>query len=284
MNLEQKRASGLKAEEVKRRHILPKTLVVGLVAGLISSALREALHWLELHRIDWLHGHSPVAGLFGASIVGLKRGGLGSWLVGRFAPKPWKRIPQIKSVVLGKEQLHWRRVLPVKIVRLASIGGGMALGRVGPDIQIGGATGLMASTWFRARPGEGERKALISSGAGAGLAAAFNAPLAGVIFVPEELHGAFTPCRDSRCYAVSQIGAFSAHGRIRSKPRAGGSEFNRPFRASIHFQRKNIRPRVVTHRIEVHLALHQCGMVKLGTHDGSLIEHRAGEDVAPKGR
>lgn len=69
----------------------------------------------------------------------------------------------------------------------------MALGREGPTIQIGGATGLMVSTWFRVKPGEGERKALISAGAGAGLAAAFNAPLAGVIFVLEELHGAFTP-------------------------------------------------------------------------------------------
>jgi CIC family chloride channel protein len=96
--------------------------------------------------------------------------------------------------VLGEEQLHWRRLLPVKFFGgLASIGGGMALGREGPTIQIGGATGLMVSTWFRVKPGEGERKALISAGAGAGLAAAFNAPLAGVVFVLEELHGAFTP-------------------------------------------------------------------------------------------
>jgi CIC family chloride channel protein len=58
---------------------------------------------------------------------------------------------------------------------------------------MGGATGLMVSGWFRVKPGEGERKALISAGAGAGLAAAFNAPLAGVIFVLEELQGNFTP-------------------------------------------------------------------------------------------
>jgi CIC family chloride channel protein len=84
--------------------------------------------------------------------------------------------------------------LPVKFLGgLASIGGGLALGREGPTIQIGGATGLMVSRWFRVKPGEGERKALISAGAGAGLAAAFNAPLAGVVFVLEELHGAFTP-------------------------------------------------------------------------------------------
>jgi CIC family chloride channel protein len=195
MNLDQKQGSGLQEEEVKRRHILPKALVIGLVAGLISSAFREALQWSEVHRIIWLHGLSPIAGLFGALIVGSVGGGLGLWLVRRFAPEAsGSGIPHIKSVVLGEEQLHWRRVLPVKFFAgLASIGGGMALGREGPTIQIGGATGLMVSTWFRVKPGEGERKALISAGAGAGLAAAFNAPLAGVIFVLEELHGAFTP-------------------------------------------------------------------------------------------
>jgi len=186
---------GLKTEEVTRRHILPKALVIGLVAGLISSGFRVALQWLEVHRIDWLHHLQPLPGLAIAVGLGALGGGLGLWLVRRFAPETsGSGIPHIKSVVLGQEQLHWLRVLPVKFFGgLASIGGGLALGREGPTIQIGGATGLMVSSWFRVRPGEGERKALISAGAGAGLAAAFNAPLAGVIFVLEELHGSFTP-------------------------------------------------------------------------------------------
>ena len=187
--------SGLKQEEVKRRHILPKALVIGLVAGLISSAFREALQWLEVHRIGWLHRLPPAEALSAALILGAGGGGVGLWLVRRFAPEAsGSGIPHIKSVILGEEELHWRRVLPVKFLGgLASIGGGLALGREGPTIQIGGATGLMVSKWFRVKPGEGERKALISAGAGAGLAAAFNAPLAGVVFVLEELHGAFTP-------------------------------------------------------------------------------------------
>jgi CIC family chloride channel protein len=100
----------------------------------------------------------------------------------------------LKSVILGERTLNWRRILPVKFFAgVAGIGGGLALGREGPTIQMGGATGLMVAEWFRVTPGEGERKALISAGAGAGLAAAFNAPLAGLMFVLEELQGNFTP-------------------------------------------------------------------------------------------
>jgi chloride channel protein, CIC family len=187
--------SGLKEEEVKRRHILPKALVIGLVAGLIASLFRRALQWSELHRIAWLHALPRGEALAAALALGGLGGGVGLWLVRRFAPETaGSGIPHLKSVVLGEKQMNWKRVLPVKFLAgLTGIGGGLALGREGPTIQMGGATGLMVSSWFRVIPGEGERKALISAGAGAGLAAAFNAPLAGVIFVLEELHGAFTP-------------------------------------------------------------------------------------------
>jgi CIC family chloride channel protein len=195
MHVSDTHGSGLKQEDVKRRHILPKALVIGLVSGLISSAFRQALQLTEIHRINWLKQLTPVQGLIASLLVGAAGGGLGLWLVRRFAPEAaGSGIPHIKSVVLGEAELRWWRVLPVKFLGgLASIGGGFALGREGPTIQIGGAAGLMVSKWFRVKPGEGERKALICAGAGAGLAAAFNAPLAGVIFVLEELHGAFTP-------------------------------------------------------------------------------------------
>jgi CIC family chloride channel protein len=185
----------LKQEEFKRRHILPKALIIGLVAGLISSAFREGLQWLEVNRITLLQRLPLMSSLGVALLVGGLGGGIGLWLVRRFAPEvAGSGIPHIKAVVLGETQLRWWRVLSVKFLAgLASIGSGLALGREGPTIQIGGATGLMVSKWFRVKHGEGERKALISAGAGAGLAAAFNAPLAGLIFVMEELHGSFTP-------------------------------------------------------------------------------------------
>jgi len=127
--------------------------------------------------------------------IGVVGGALGLWLVRRFSPEAGgSGIPQIKGFILGERSLEWRRLLPTKFLAgVIGIGGGLALGREGPTIQMGGATGLMVSEWFRVKPGEGERKALIAAGAGAGLAAAFNAPLAGVMFVLEELSGNFTP-------------------------------------------------------------------------------------------
>jgi len=198
----------LGAEQVKRRHIVVKALVIGLVAGALGSAFRWALTQAEHGRVGWLarlHGSvSWPAGLAVAVAIGAAGAGIGLWLVRRFAPETsGSGIPHIKSVMLDEAQMRWWRVLPVKFFAgLAGIGGGLALGREGPTIQMGGATGMMVSRWFRVRGGEGERKALMSAGAAAGLSAAFNAPLAAVMFVLEELHGHFAP--------VMFVGAFVA--------------------------------------------------------------------------
>jgi CIC family chloride channel protein len=200
--------SGLQSVEVKRRHILPKALVVGVVAGLIASGFRMVLQYCELGRIAWIERLPLGWGLAAALLIGGAGGAIGLWLVRRFAPETaGSGIPDLQSVVLGEKQLLWKRVLPVKFVAgVAAIGAGLTLGREGPTVQMGGATGLMVSTWFRVKRGEGERKALVSAGAAAGLAAAFNAPLAGMIFVLEELTGSFTPV----VFVASFLAAVSA--------------------------------------------------------------------------
>lgn len=200
--------TGLQAAEVKRRHILPKALVVGIVAGLIASGFRMLLQFLELGRISWIQRLPLGWGLVAALGIGAVGSGFGLWLVRRFAPETaGSGIPDLKSVVLGDKQLFWKRVLPVKFLAgVAGISSGLTLGREGPTVQMGGATGIMVSTWFKVKRGEGERKALVSAGAAAGLAAAFNAPLAGMIFVLEELTGSFTPV----VFVASFLAAVSA--------------------------------------------------------------------------
>ena len=84
--------------------------------------------------------------------------------------------------------------------------GGLALGREGPSIQIGAMAGKGVSK--RMDRGKTEEKFLITCGASAGLAAAFHAPLAGVMFSLEEIHKNFRII-----YPVSVMAA-SAHFRL----------------------------------------------------------------------
>jgi CIC family chloride channel protein len=186
---------GLGTGEVKRRHILPKALVIGVIAGLLASAFRTALVAAEEGRIKLLLALPTAERIPVAVLLGAIGGGVAVWLVQRFSPDAsGSGIPQLKGFILGERGIQWRRLLPVKFLSgVLGIGSGLALGREGPTLQMGGATGLMVSEWFKIKPGEGERKALIAAGAGAGLAAAFNAPLAGMMFVLEELAGSFTP-------------------------------------------------------------------------------------------
>ena len=169
--------------------------MVGVIAGALASCFRLALGWSERSRMLLVEGFPGWISLPVALAAGALGGGLSVWLVRRLAPHAaGSGIPNLQSVLRREAEPEWRRLLPVKFLSgVLGIGGGLALGREGPTVQMGGATGFMVSEWFKVKTGEGERRALISAGAGAGLAAAFNAPLAGLIFVLEELHGNFTP-------------------------------------------------------------------------------------------
>lgn len=86
--------------------------------------------------------------------------------------------------------MRWKRVIPIKFFSsLFSLGSGLLLGREGPTIQFGAAIGKMVKDISK-YPDEANNP-LISAGAAAGLASAFNAPLSGIIFVIEEMNGHF---------------------------------------------------------------------------------------------
>lgn len=74
---------------------------------------------------------------------------------------------------------------------ILSIGSGLSLGREGPSIQIGASIGGIVSKISKCI--RMEEKYLVTCGESAGLASAFNAPLAGAIFAIEELHKSFSP-------------------------------------------------------------------------------------------
>jgi CIC family chloride channel protein len=180
----------------RRRRLVPRAALVGVLAGLTAAAFRHALEAADRLRNGLLqvaHSMPPPWGLALVVAACATAAGAALWLVRRFAPETsGSGIPHLKAVLSRLRGLQWRRVLLVKFASgTLGIGSGLALGREGPTVQMGGAIGQMVSGWLSANPRE--RHALIAAGAGAGLAAAFNAPLAGVIFVLEELRRDFAP-------------------------------------------------------------------------------------------
>jgi CIC family chloride channel protein len=177
----------------QRRLLLPKAMIVGLLAGGVAVAFHLCLDLGEDFRnrlIEQAHqrggqGMAVVAGFSTISLI------VAAFLVKRFAPEAGgSGIPHVKAVLQGYRTFRWLRVLIVKFVSgLIGISGGLALGREGPTVQMGAAVGegLVSLPWIR----QTERRALVAAGSGAGLSAAFNSPLAGVVFVLEELQGKF---------------------------------------------------------------------------------------------
>lgn len=169
-------------------------LCIGLMVGLAATGLHATLDALESARNWFSAPHralGPLPGWGLSALCGAAMTCLALALVRGFAPDTGgSGIPQVVAALRGTADLNWRRVLPVKFIAgILGIGSGMVLGREGPTIHLGGALGAMfADLGLIARR---DRLVAIAAGAGAGLAAAFNAPLAGIIFVTEEMRQEF---------------------------------------------------------------------------------------------
>lgn len=191
----------------QRRRVFPRAALVGLGAGGIAALFRLTLSGADNLRnalIDWAHGFPQLGWLF-PILFSLAGAVLSVYLVRRFAPETsGSGVPHIEGVMHRLRTLAWTRVLPTKFAAGAvGIGGGLTLGREGPTVQMGGAVGAAIAGWLKSAPQE--RRTLIAAGSGAGLAAAFNAPLAGVIFVLEEVQRDFHPIVFGAAFLASAI-------------------------------------------------------------------------------
>jgi chloride channel protein, CIC family len=112
---------------------------------------------------------------------------LAAWLVLRHAPHAsGSGIPQVEAVLNGTLKPAPIRLVPVKFIGgVLAIGSGLALGREGPSVEM--SASIANSIGLVYRRDWVDRRVLLAAGAGAGLATAFNAPMAGTVFVLEEL-------------------------------------------------------------------------------------------------
>jgi H+/Cl- antiporter ClcA len=169
-------------------------ILVGAFAGAITVAFRlliEGAGSLRENIYQYLSGGhaAEVIGWFALLVlVGL--------ILGLLAEKRpmigGSGIPQVKGYLLRQFRIDWLKDLLGKFAGgVLALGFGLSLGREGPSIQLGSCAGKGVGRLLK-RP-EIEEKYLVLGGAGAGLAAAFNAPLAGIIFVIEELQRSLSP-------------------------------------------------------------------------------------------
>lgn len=168
-------------------------ICVGLLTGFVGALFQIAIEFLHLyfvrsvHRITLLHIPGPLVMVLSSVCLVFT-----AWLLVRYiAPEAaGSGIQEIEGALIYHRRLRWWRVVPVKFFAgiLSNISF-LVLGREGPSIQLGGNIGAMLGEWFglnRARI-----ETLVAAGAAAGLATAFNAPIAGVLFIIEEMRNAF---------------------------------------------------------------------------------------------
>lgn len=166
-------------------------VMVGIFAGLMVCLYRYLLYGSEYVLRDYLsiiHGNLLYIILFfiALAIMGL----LVDWLTKWEADSSGSGIPQVYAEVKGHMEANWKKVLFSKIsAGVLTALGGLSLGPEGPSVQIGGMAGKGIARLFKGSKTDELR--LILVGSAVGITAAFNAPLAGVIFVFEEINHGF---------------------------------------------------------------------------------------------
>ena len=164
------------------------SLVVGAGTGVVSGAFRLVLVNADrLRDVFVLWARGQAAGFCLAVLACAAAAVLAAWLVRRFSPcASGSGIPHVESVLREELPPASLILIPIKFFGgVLAIGSGLALGREGPSVQMGASIGNLFGEWFHL--GWKNSRVLLAAGAGAGLAAAFNAPVAGAIFVLAEL-------------------------------------------------------------------------------------------------
>jgi H+/Cl- antiporter ClcA len=183
----------LRAELSSARVWLDRGIVLGyaILAGLCVVAFTMAADWAfgkfkELH--DW---HAWAVLIWTPALTALIVWSTRRWFPGAAG----SGIPQIKAALdpdLPPQRVSGFASLRLTVAKIAlgaaGFAGGLSIGREGPSVQVAAGVMQHARRWLSPATTLDARALLVAGGA-AGIAAAFNAPLAGVVFAIEELAG-----------------------------------------------------------------------------------------------
>ena len=163
--------------------LLVLTLVIGAIVGLVVVAFILLTENLGARLYPpgsawWRRLLVPLAGALGTGI-----------LLARYFPDArGSGIPQTKTALFLRDgYISFRTVVGKFSLSAGALASGIALGREGPSVHVGAGIASVLGRWLGLRPNS--IRALVPVGASAALAAAFNTPIAAVLFSLEEVMG-----------------------------------------------------------------------------------------------
>ena len=180
-----------------RKDLKYKLIIEGALVGLIAGAimvLNKVLVDLLFTKFKNLYSWAREDYIGFIVVFGLLI--IGGFIVGKMIKREpmisGSGIPQVEGILSRNLKISWIKVLIYKFLGgILVLGSGLSVGKEGPSVQMGASIGQGFGKIFKRITIE--QKFLITAGASAGLAAAFNAPLSGVVFALEEVHKNFSP-------------------------------------------------------------------------------------------
>ncbi len=172
-------------------NLIIEGILIGIASGIVVSFYRFLLVKSEetlIFTINFVKGNVYYIMIW--FIVLVIMGLIVSYLMKLEPDSKGSGIPQVIAEIKGYINQSWWKVLITKIIGGSfSTIGGLSLGREGPSIQLGAMASKGLSKLLQSHPTDENR--FLLAGSGAGIAATFNAPLAGVIFTLEEIDHSF---------------------------------------------------------------------------------------------
>jgi len=203
-------------------------LLVSLIAGAFAIIFRVALAFV----MQRASGSASIVAAFSTApawvcVLAPTLGGLAAGSIALALRKDAAGqgvSDAMEAVVLGRVRLSMRVTLAKSLASFLAIAAGGSLGREGPIIQLGAATGKLIGTF--AALSSRRRRTLIAAGTAAGFAAAYNTPFAAVLFVLEVVIGVVALDVIVPCLAATALATALTRAAVGPGPVYGQREFS----------------------------------------------------------
>lgn len=175
--------SGLPFRSTGESAVLAAAVLVGLLTGVLATVFRWLVHVLDEsvgHLREWPEPVGTVAVVAAPALGGLLVGVLVYWVL---RVRAGHGVPAVIKAVAADHPLDDWKMGAKAGTSIVTIGFGGSAGPEGPIVELGAVIGSYAQRWLRL-PGTAVRT-LMGCGAASGVAAVFNAPIGGVLFVVE---------------------------------------------------------------------------------------------------